>query len=209
MEAIAGDIRAAGGQALVAPTDIGDPAGVAHLIDTTLKIYGRLDAAFNNAGDGHVPTPLADISVEDFDRVVRVNLRGIFLAMKYELPALLASGGGAIVNMSSAAGLMGVPGIGSYVASKHGIIGLTRTAAIDYAQHNIRVNAVAPGPIRTHRLQNVPDQVRERVLSPVPMHRLGEPEEIAAVVVWLCSDQASFITGATIPIDGGRTSNGS
>lgn len=205
LESVARDIRSADGNALVVPTDTGDPSAIAHLVDATLEAYGRLDAAFNNAGDGHMPTPLADIAVEDFDRVVRVNLRGIFLAMKYEIPAMLASGGGAIVNMSSTAGLMGVPGIASYVASKHGIIGLTKTAAVDYAQHNIRVNAMAPGPILTHRLQNVPDAMRERMVGPVPMHRLGQPEEVAATVIWLCSDQASYLTGATIPVDGGWT----
>lgn len=203
LEAVARDIRSAGGEVLVVPTDTGEPAAMAHLVDATLEAYGRLDAAFNNAGDGHMPTPLAEIAVEDFDRVVRVNLRGVFLAMKYEIPAMLASGGGAIVNMSSTAGLMGVPGIASYVASKHGILGLTKTAAQDYAQRNIRVNAVAPGPIDTHRLQNVPDAMRERMVGPVPMHRLGHPEEVAATVVWLCSDRASYITGATIPVDGG------
>ncbi len=203
LEAVARDIRSADGQALVVPTDTGDATAIAHLVEATLEAFGRLDAAFNNAGDGHMPTPLADIAVEDFDRVVRVNLRGIFLAMKYEIPAMLASGGGAIVNMSSTAGLMGVPGIASYVGSKHGIIGLTRTAAADYAQHNIRVNALAPGPILTHRLQNVPDAMRERMVGPVPMRRLGQPEEVAATAVWLCSDQASYITGATLPVDGG------
>ncbi|MGZ6390032.1 MAG: SDR family NAD(P)-dependent oxidoreductase, partial [Ktedonobacterales bacterium] len=162
---------------------------------------------FNNAGEGHMPAPLADIAVEDFDRAVRVNLRGIFLAMKYEIPAMLASGG-AIVNMSSTAGLTGVPGIAGYVASKHGIVGLTKTAAQDYAQRNIRVNAVAPGPIRTHRLRNVSGEMLERVVGPVPMHRLGLPEEVAAVVVWLCSEQASYVTGATIPVDGGRMASG-
>ncbi len=203
LEAVARDIRLADGQALVVPTDTGDTTAIAHLVDATLEAFGRLDAAFNNAGDGHMPTPLADIAVEDFDRVVRVNLRGVFLAMKYEIPAMLASGGGAIVNMSSTAGLMGVPGIASYVASKHGIIGLTKAAAADYAQRNIRVNALAPGPILTHRLQHVPDALRERVVGPVPMHRMGQPEEVAATVVWLCSDGASYITGATLPVDGG------
>lgn len=205
LEAVAREIRSVDGQALVVPTDTGDPASVAHLVDATLEAYGRLDAAFNNAGDGHMPTPLADIAVEDFDRAVRVNLRGIFLAMKYEIPAMLAGGGGSIVNMSSTAGLMGVPGIGGYVASKHGIVGLTKTAAVDYAQRNIRVNTVAPGPIRTHRLRNVSGEMLERVVGPVPMRRLGQPEEVAAVVVWLCSEQATYVTGATIPVDGGWT----
>src|SRR5262249_31475520 len=204
LAAVAQDIRAAGGQVSAVPTDVGDPTSIEQLVKLTLDTYGHLDAAFNNAGEGHRPTSLADIPVEDFDRVVRVNLRGIFLAMKHEIPAMVASGGGAIVNMSSTAGLSGVPGIASYVAAKHGIIGLTESAALDYAQGNIRVNAVAPGPILTHRLMQLTDGAREQFATPVPMHRLGRPEEVAATVVWLCSDQAAFITGATITVDGGR-----
>jgi NAD(P)-dependent dehydrogenase (short-subunit alcohol dehydrogenase family) len=202
------DIRAAGGQALAVPTDVGDSASVEHLVRLTLDSYGRLDAAFNNAGEGHRPVPLADIPLDDFDRVVRVNLRGIFLALQHEIPAMLASGGGAIVNMSSTAGLSGVPGIASYVATKHGIIGLTESAALDYAQRNIRVNAVAPGPIATHRLTQLTDGARAQIATTVPLHRLGQPDEVAAAVAWLCSDQATFITGATLTIDGGRLAAG-
>ncbi len=194
-----------GGKAMAVPTDVGDAASVEQLVKQTVDAYGRLDAAFNNAaGGGNMPTPLADIAVEDFDSAIRINLRGIFLAMKYEIPALLANGGGAIVNMASTAGIQGVRGIAGYVASKHGVIGLTKTAALDYAQRNIRVNVVAPGPILTERLKALPDQAREPVIRAVPMGRIGLPEEVAATVAWLCSDQASFITGATLPIDGGR-----
>jgi NAD(P)-dependent dehydrogenase (short-subunit alcohol dehydrogenase family) len=124
--------------------------------------------------------------------------------MKHEIPAMLASGGGAIVNMSSTAGLNGVRGIVAYVASKHGIIGLTTSAALDYAEQRIRVNAVAPGPIQTYRLEHASDEARQHVAGAVPMHRLGQPEEVAAVAAWLCSDLASFVTGAVIPVDGGR-----
>jgi len=200
--ALAKDILSTGGQAVAVPTDVGDPPSVERLVQRALDVYGRLDAAFNNAGDGHMPTPLADIKVEDFERAVRVNLTGVFLSMKYEIPAMLRSGGGAIVNMSSTAGLNGVKGIAGYVAGKHGIIGLTKTAALDYAQLNIRVNAIAPGPILTHRLKQL--KSRDQVASAVPMRRIGEPEEVAYTAAWLCSEQASFITGATIPIDGGR-----
>lgn len=207
--AVAQDIRAAGGRALAVPTDVGDPAAVARLVARTLDAYGRLDIAFNNAaGGGRPPTPLADIPVEDYDSALRVTLRGVFLAMKYEIPAMLAGGGGAIVNMSSTAGLSGVQGIAAYVASKHGVIGLTRAAALDYATRNIRVNVVAPGPILTDRITGLSDEAREQSASHVPLRRLGRPEEVAATVAWLCSDQASFITGATIPIDGGRLSGG-
>jgi NAD(P)-dependent dehydrogenase (short-subunit alcohol dehydrogenase family) len=208
MDEVAQQIVSAGGQALVVPTDAGEAAAVEHLVQQTVATFGRLDAAFNNAGDGHRPTPLADVAVEDFDRVVRVNLRGIFLAMKYEITAMLAGGGGAIVNMSSTAGQRGVRGIASYVASKHGIIGLTRAAALDYAEQNVRINAVAPGPILTDRLRNIPADGREQAARAVPLHRLGRPEEVAAVAAWLCSDMASFITGATLPIDGGRLASG-
>jgi NAD(P)-dependent dehydrogenase (short-subunit alcohol dehydrogenase family) len=204
LHSVAETIRSAEHRALVVPTDVGDPASVERLVQQTLETYGRLDAAFNNAGDGHLPTPLAQIAVDDFDRVVRTNLRGIFLAMKYEIPAMLKSGGGAIVNMSSTAGLSGVQGIASYVASKHGIVGLTASAALDYAEQGMRINAIAPGPIATYRLDHVPDETRQRMATAVPMHRLGRPEEIAAAAAWLCSDLASFLTGATIPIDGGK-----
>ena len=200
---VAQDIIAAGGQALVVPTDVGDPASVEHLIGRTLEVYGRLDAVFNNAGDTHMPAPLADIPFDDFDRVLQVNLRGVFLAMKYEIPAMLA-GGGAIVNMSSTAGLNGVRGMAAYVAAKHGIVGLTKSAALDYAPRNIRVNAVAPGPILNDRINSLSEEGRAPIISAVPLGRIGMPEEVGALAVWLCSDQASFLTGAVVPIDGGR-----
>jgi NAD(P)-dependent dehydrogenase (short-subunit alcohol dehydrogenase family) len=199
---VAKDILSTGGQAVAMPTDVRDSMSVERLVQQTLDVYGRLDVTFNNAGDGHMPTPLADVKVEDFERAIRVNLTGVFLSMKYEIPAMLRSGGGAIVNMSSTAGLNGVKGIAGYVAGKHGIIGLTKTAALDYAQLNIRVNAIAPGPILTDRLKQVKN--RDQVALAVPIRRIGEPEEVAYTAAWLCSEQASFITGATIPIDGGR-----
>jgi NAD(P)-dependent dehydrogenase (short-subunit alcohol dehydrogenase family) len=209
LAAVAQEIRSLGGQALVVPTDVGDPAAVERLVQRTLDTFGHLDAAFNNAAGGNFPpAPLADLPVEAFDQSIQVNLRGVFLAMKYEIPAMLAHGGGAIVNMSSTAGLRAVPGVAPYVASKHGVIGLTEAAALDYAAHNLRINAVAPGPIHTHHLERAGEQARERTAQAVPMRRLGRPEEVAAMVVWLCSDQASFVTGATLPIDGGRLAGG-
>jgi NAD(P)-dependent dehydrogenase (short-subunit alcohol dehydrogenase family) len=208
LAAVVQDIVAGGGHALAAPTDVGDPAAVERLVWQTLDAYGRLDIAFNNAGDGHRPAPLADIPIDDFDRAVRGTLRGVFLSMKYEIPAMLASGGGTIVNMFSTAGLRGAPGIAGYVATKHGIIGLTKSAALDYAARNIRVNAIAPGPILTHWLIQLSDEVRGQLAANVPIQRLGQPEEIAAIAAWLCSDQASFITGATIPINGGQMAGG-
>lgn len=203
---IAREIQTAGGQAHPVRTDVGDPASVQNLVEETVDRFGRLDVAFNNAGDTHLPAKLVDITLENFDRCIRVNLGGVFLAMKYEIAAMLDGRGGAIVNMSSTAGVNGVPGMGAYAASKHGVIGLTRTAAIDYAGSGIRVNAIAPGPILIERIAALPETVRVQIAGSVPMGRLGDPEEVAAAAIWLCSDQASFITGATLPIDGARTS---
>jgi NAD(P)-dependent dehydrogenase (short-subunit alcohol dehydrogenase family) len=201
---VAAQVTSTGGNALVIPTDVGYPAATEQLIQQTLQAFGRLDVAFNNAGEGHMPTPLADLSISDFDTALRVNARGIFLMMKYQIPAMVAAGGGAIVNMSSTAGLTGAPGMAGYAAGKHAIIGLTETAALDYGRHGIRVNAIAPGPILTHNLARADDAARARIAGHLPLQRLGRPEEVAATAVWLCSDQASFINGATVPIDGGK-----
>lgn len=204
IEAVAEQIRAADGQALAIPTDVTDLDAVSQLVDRTLATYGRLDAAFNNAGSSHQPAPLADLDPDEFDYALAVNARGVFLSMKYEIAAMLASGGGAIVNMCSTAGVHGVSGIAGYVAGKHAILGLTKTAALGYGDRNIRVNAVAPGPIDTHRLTQLSGHQRAEISARIPLARLGQPDEVAAAVTWLCSDQASFITGATITIDGGK-----
>jgi NAD(P)-dependent dehydrogenase (short-subunit alcohol dehydrogenase family) len=205
LASVAEHISVAGGRALVVPTDVGDAASVERLVARTVDAYGRLDIAFNNAaGGGHLPTPLAEVAVEDYDSAVMVSLRGVFLSMKYELPAMLDAGGGAIVNMSSTAGVEAVAGLAGYVSSKHGVIGLTKSAALDYAEHGVRINAVAPGPILTDRLEQAGEEVQRQAGSAMPMRRIGKPEEVASTVVWLCSDAASFITGATVPIDGGK-----
>jgi NAD(P)-dependent dehydrogenase (short-subunit alcohol dehydrogenase family) len=201
---VAKEIQEAGGRALVVATDVTDPASVERLVQQTMATFGRLDAAFNNAGGGHKPVPLADFAVEDFDRVTGVNLRGVFLSMKYEIPAMLQSGGGSIVNMCSTVGVLGWPGLGAYVAAKHGVVGLTRSGALDYADRGIRINAVAPGSIMTDRIRALSDEQRAPILQAVPAHRIGLPEEVATIVAWLCSDEAAFITGAVIPIDGGQ-----
>lgn len=204
LTAVAADITAAGGRALVVPTDVTDPVSVQRLVEQTLGAYGRLDAAFNNAaGGGHRPTPIADVTVADFDSALATSLRGAFLAMKYEIPAMLAAGGGSIVNMASTAGLHPVAGLAGYVSSKFGVIGLTRTAALDYAEAGVRVNVLAPGPILTERLQQAGEGAQRQAAQTLPMRRIGLADEVAAAVVWLCSAEASFITGATLPIDGG------
>ncbi len=151
-----------------------------------------------------MPAPLADIDPADFDRGIRTNVRGTFLGMKYQIPAMLRSGGGAIVNMASVAGLNGVANLAAYVAGKAGIIGLTRVAALDYADQGIRVNVIAPGPILTHHLERAGEEAQRGAALSTPMRRVGRAEEVAAAVLWLCSDQASFITGVTLPIDGGQ-----
>jgi NAD(P)-dependent dehydrogenase (short-subunit alcohol dehydrogenase family) len=198
------DIETAGGAAVCAKTDVGDVDSMRALVDVALESYGRLDAAFNNATDGPMPSPLADIDPDEFDRGIRTNIRGTFLGMKFQVPAMLASGGGAIVNMASVAGVQAMTNLGAYVTSKAGIIALTETAALDYADKGIRVNVVAPGPILTHHLERAGEEAQRMAAASVPMRRVGTSREVADVVLWLCSEQSSFVTGATIPIDGGQ-----
>jgi NAD(P)-dependent dehydrogenase (short-subunit alcohol dehydrogenase family) len=204
LEHVAAEITAGGGTALVVPTDIGDPAAVERMVSTTVRELGRLDIAFNNAAGGHPPTPLTDVAIEDFDSALAINLRGTFLCLKHEIAAMLAHGSGAIVNMTSTAGLEAVGGLAGYVSSKHGIVGLTKVAALEYAGRHIRVNAVAPGPILTEQLERAGEAAQQGAAQAMPMRRVGRPEEVAATVTWLCSDAASFITGITVPIDGGK-----
>ena len=205
LEVVAAGIRADGGQAHAVPTDVGDPASVERLVQQTLATFGRLDAAFNNATDGPLPAPLAEIDPDEFDLGIRINVRGTFLGMKYQIPAMLRGGGGAIVNMASVAGLQGVANLAGYAAGKAGIIALTKVAALDYADQGIRVNVVAPGPILTHHLQAAGEEAQRRAGASTPMRRVGQAEEVAATVVWLCTEQAGFVTGVTLPIDGGQT----
>jgi NAD(P)-dependent dehydrogenase (short-subunit alcohol dehydrogenase family) len=208
LSAVVNRIRSEGGEAVAFPADAEDAAQVQAAVEAAAKTYGHLDIAFNNAGSGHRPTPFADLTLEDFDRSIGVNLRGLLVAMKHELTAMLAGGRGAIVNMSSTAGVSGVRGMGAYCATKHAIVGATKSAALDYAGKGIRVNAVAPGPILTDRIRALSEAHRAPILAAVPLGRVGTVEEVAATVVWLCSDAASFITGAVIPIDGGRLAAG-
>jgi NAD(P)-dependent dehydrogenase (short-subunit alcohol dehydrogenase family) len=205
LQTLATEISAAGGTALVVPTDVGDAAAVERLVDATTQRFGRLDVACNNAaGGGAAPTRLADLPIEAYDSAIALTLRSVFLCMKYEIRAMLGSGGGAIVNMGSTAGNEAVGGLAGYVSAKHGVVGLTKCAALEYAERGVRVNALAPGPILTEALQRAGAEMQQRAAEAVPMRRTGRPEEVADAVVWLCSDHASFMTGAIIPIDGGK-----
>ncbi|HEV2429292.1 MAG TPA: SDR family NAD(P)-dependent oxidoreductase [Thermoplasmata archaeon] len=204
LDAVAREVRDLGGEASVIPVDLGSDESVRGLGGSLRDRFGRLDFAFNNAGEGALPADLAEVPVGSFDGVFRVSVRGTFLAMREEIPLLLAAGGGAIVNMSSTAGVSAFRGGGPYTAAKHAVIGLTKAAALDYAERKLRVNAVAPGPIETHRMKDLPESYKARAREAVPMRRLGTSEEVAEAVVWLGSDAARFVTGATLFVDGGR-----
>jgi NAD(P)-dependent dehydrogenase (short-subunit alcohol dehydrogenase family) len=201
---VVAEIEAHGGTAVAAKTDVGDVHSMGALVDLAVESYGRLDAAFNNATDGPMPSRLADIDPDEFDLGIRTNVRGTFLGMKFQVPAMLATGGGTIVNMASVAGVRAMTNLAAYVTGKAGIIALTETAALDYADQGIRVNVVAPGPILTHHLERAGEEAQRMAATSVPMGRVGAAKEVADVVLWLCSDQSSFVTGATIPIDGGQ-----
>ena len=194
--------------AMAVVCDVSREDQVEAMVRKTMESYGRLDAAYNNAGMQTPQVPAADMSYEDYDRTMAVNLRGVFNCMKFEIPAMLKNGGGAVVNCSSQGGVTGFPGQAVYIASKHGIIGLTRTAALDYAQKGVRVNAVCPGVIHTpmaDRLIGGNKEVEAAIKEMVPMGRMGTGEEIASAVLWLCSSGASFVTGHALIVDGGFT----
>jgi NAD(P)-dependent dehydrogenase (short-subunit alcohol dehydrogenase family) len=204
LESVAKRIEAGGGRALAVRADVADADSSRELAEAAIEAFGRLDAAFNNATDGPLPAPLADIEPADFDRGIATNIRGTFLGMKFQIPAMLRSGGGAIVNMASIAGLNATANLAAYVAGKAGIIGLTKVAALDYADQGIRVNVVAPGPILTHHLAAAGPEAQRLAGLSTPMRRTGTAAEVAQTVLWLCSEGSSFITGAVIPIDGGQ-----
>jgi len=200
-------IKNAGGEAIHIKADISKAGEVEAIVNKTIETYGRMDFAFNNAGVGDKLALTADLTEEEWDHTINVNLKGVWLCMKYEIKQMLKQGAGAIVNMSSIIGLVGLKGSPAYTASKGGVIQLTRTAALEYAQSGIRVNAVCPSfvatPLNKSLLANTPEL--EKTIKTVlhPVGRLGEPEEIAEAVVWLCSDRASFITGHAMAVDGG------
>jgi NAD(P)-dependent dehydrogenase (short-subunit alcohol dehydrogenase family) len=200
-------IAAAGGEAAFVLTDVSQGHQVEAMVQLAVTRFGRLDMAFNNAGiEGKVGTSTIDYSEEDWDRVIQVDLKGVWLCMKYEITQMLRQGSGAIVNTSSIAGLVGLTGSSPYVASKHGVIGLTKTAALEYAQQGIRVNAVCPGVVRTPLVERIIGDVEGReqqYMEAQPIGRMGAPLEIAEAVLWLCSDAASFVTGHALSVDGG------
>ena len=199
---------AAGHKAIGIRCDVADEAEVAAMVAQTVSTFGRLDAAFNNAGVQAPPSDMADEAAEEFDRVNAINLRGVWACMKHELRHMRAQGSGTIVNCSSLGGLVGLPSRAAYHASKHGVIGLTRSAALEYAPRGIRINAVCPGiidtPMVASMLTSQPEAMKE-MMKEQPIGRLGRPEEIAAAVLWLCSPGSSFVIGHALAVDGGYT----
>ena len=192
-------VKEAGSEGIFVKTDVANEDDVRSLVEETVKTYGRLDYAFNNAGIEETMTPLVEQTSNVFDQIMNVNAKGVWLSMKYEIPQMIRTGGGAIVNTSSMAGLMGFPQTPIYVASKHAVLGLTKSAALEYAKSGIRINAVAPGGVET-------DLSKRTGVVEHPIGRIAYPEEIANAVVWLLSDKASFVLGHTLLVDGGYVS---
>ncbi len=201
-------LKDAGHKAIAVPCDVSEEAQVAVMVERAVSEFGRLDAAFNNAGVMARIAFTADSTREDWERVIGINLRGVWSCMKYELRQMVRQGSGAIVNNASVGALTGNPGIGSYIASKHGVVGLTRTAALEYIKQGIRVNAINPGLIDTQIARDVvsgDEQAYNEIAKSVPIGRAGRPEEIASVVLWLCSSGASYVVGHALTVDGGMT----
>jgi NAD(P)-dependent dehydrogenase (short-subunit alcohol dehydrogenase family) len=211
-EATVDEIQRAGGDAIFVKTDVSDEAQVKALVEKAIASYGRLDIAFNNAGiEGEFGIPTAEQTAEHYQQVFDINVKGVLLSMKHEISAMLANGGGAIVNMASVASTVGVPGVGIYAASKHAVLGLTRSAALEYAQQGVRINAISPGGVETEMMQRTAGQSSEESSGRTffknlhPIGRFAAPEEIAATVVFLASPGAAFVTGANLLADGGWT----
>lgn len=197
-------VEADGGRALFVAGDVTRTTCHERLVAATVDAYGALDFAHNNAGV-EVQGLLTETSEDEWDQVMGINLKGVWLALRAQIPPMAAAGGGAIVNTSSLAGLIGAPALSAYAASKHGVVGLTKTAAIEFASQGIRVNAVCPAAIATAMIRELPRERQQELASPQAIKRFGQPHEVADAVVWLCSDRASFVTGAAIPVDAGST----
>ncbi len=207
-KAAADTLIKAGHRALGLRCDVSDEAQVAAAVDETVSVFGRLDAAYNNAGLHAPSVETADALAEDFDRVIAVNLRGVWACMKHELRQMRKQGSGAIVNCSSQSGLAGIAGLGAYTASKHGVIGLTKAAALEYARRGIRINAICPGTVDTPMVAKAMADhpaAMQAVIDDIPLGRMGTPEEIASAVLWLCSPGAGFMIGQIVAPDGGYT----
>ena len=202
-------VKEAGSEGIFVKTDVANENDVRSLVEKTVKTYGRLDYAFNNAGIEETPTSLVEQTSNVFDQIMNVNVKGVWLSMKYEIPEMIRTGGGAIVNTSSGAGVIGYPQQPIYIASKHAVLGLTKSAALEYAKSGIRINAIAPGVTETEMVERVAEddkQLIESIKSITPIGRIGDPQEIANAVVWLLSDKASFVLGHTLLVDGGAVS---
>lgn len=197
------EIKAAGAEALFVPLDVTDGANVQQAIAATVAHFGRLDVALNNAGIGEGFFSFLETSAESFQRILSVNLTGVFTCMKYELTQFMQQGGGVIVNMSSLAGLKGAPGLSAYVASKHGVLGLTKTAALEFARHHVRVNALCPYYIDTPLIKDAPAEVRQQMIAASPLRRLGRAEEVAKAFIYLACDDSSYTNGTQLVIDSG------
>ncbi len=197
-------IEQSGGRARFVAGDVTSAADQQLLVAATVEAFGRLDFAHNNAGiEYHATIP--ETEEAEFDRIIEVNLKGVWLGMKYQIPQMLSQGGGAIVNTASLAGLLAVPALGAYIASKFGVVGLTKTAALEFANEGIRVNCVCPAAIRTFMVEHLPPERQAELTAPQAINRLGEPAEVAEAVAWLISDRSSFVTGIALPVDAGST----
>ncbi|WP_019903921.1 glucose 1-dehydrogenase [Methylobacterium sp. 77] len=203
LERLRAEIEASGGEVLAIRCDVSAPEEVEAAVARTVERFGRLDCAFNNAGVENKASPVHEIALDEWDRILAINLRGTFVCMKHEIAQMLRQGSGVVVNTSSGAGVRGVAGGASYAASKHALIGLTKSAALDYAKANIRVNAVLPGNIETPMMDRFTGGDIQKAIDLEPVGRLGKPEEIAEAVLWMCSDLGAFVTGAAIAVDGG------
>jgi NAD(P)-dependent dehydrogenase (short-subunit alcohol dehydrogenase family) len=196
-------VKESGGEVLAIACDVSKPEEIEAAVAQAVNTFGRIDCAFNNAGVENKATPLHEIELEEWDRILSINLRGTFVCMKHEIAQMVRQGSGVVVNTSSGAGIRGVAGGASYAASKHAMIGMTKSAALDYAKQNIRVNCVLPGNIATPMMDRFTAGDIQKAIDLEPVGRLGKPEEIAEAVLWMCSDLGGFVTGASIVVDGG------